>query len=49
MSPSTSKSPATYARANPSSPGAVTMRRSASGDVKTTVVFASGGPKLDPS
>src|SRR5262245_23221043 len=49
MSPSTSRSPATYARPKPSSPGAVTRRRSASGDRTTTVVRASGGPSRLPS
>src|SRR3954453_19180384 len=49
MSPSTSSSPATYARPNPSSSGAVTMRRSTSTDRTTVVVRASAGPKLEPS
>ncbi len=48
MSPSTSSSPATYARAKPSSPGRNSTRRIASGVCTTTLVGVSG-PTAVPS
>ena len=48
-SPSISTSPETYARANPSSFGAHTSRRSARGDLKRTTRSASSGPVELPS
>src|SRR5690606_2742290 len=49
MLPRRSRSPATWARASPSSPGAVRTRRMASGDRMTSVVAASAGPARLPS
>src|SRR5262245_54454695 len=49
IEPCSSRSPDTYARAMPSSPGAVTIRRRASGERITIVAGASTGPDLLPS
>ena len=48
-SPSTSRSPATNARASPSSPGAQRIRRTASADRTRRVPRASSGPSALPS
>ena len=49
MSPSTSSSPVTYARASPSEPGAVASRASARGETILSAVSAVSGPALLPS
>src|SRR5512132_4384518 len=49
IDPSSSRSPDTYARARPSSPGAVRIRRRASGERITIVAGASTGPDRLPS